>query len=138
MNRCLMSVHHLRFLIDCDPSIKHLNCKTFENYLNNKLTNCLCLYRPLSSRLVFFKQLYLTLNQAVLVHFNKVFGLSLLFCLISKLISVSIGCHSLIHQIVRNLNIGLFWFLTIPDVMAMFVIFQSADYVRGQVGLYKK
>jgi len=128
-----MSVHHLRFLIDCDPSIKHLNCKTFENYLNNKLTNFLYLYRPLSSRLVFFKQLYLILSEAVLVHFNKVFGLSLLFYLISKLISVSIGCHSFIRQFGRDLSIGLFFYINIADIMALFIIFQSADYVRGQV-----
>ncbi|XP_046462083.1 uncharacterized protein LOC124208338 [Daphnia pulex] len=90
--------------------------------------------RPLSSRLVFLKTVYLTLSEAVLVHFNQVFGLSLLFYLISKLISVSIGCHSFIHHIMNNVNLGLFWCLTnIPDITAMFIIFQSADYVRNQV-----
>ncbi|XP_046653264.1 uncharacterized protein LOC124343817 [Daphnia pulicaria] len=31
-------------------------------------------------------------------------------------------------------NIALFWYFTnIPDITAMFIIFQSADYVRNQV-----
>lgn len=34
----------------------------------------------------------------------------------------------------KNFNIGLFWcFTNIPDITAMFIVFQSADYVRNQV-----
>ncbi len=114
-----------------------LRSKKFNSEISGSkfwIINIFHIFRPLSSRLVFLKTVYLTLSEAVLVHFNKVFGLSLLFYLISKLISVSIGCHSFIHHIMKYSNIVLFWcFTNIPDITAMFIIFQSADYVRNQV-----
>lgn len=89
--------------------------------------------RPLTLRLVFLKTIYLTLCGTVLTHFNKAFGLSLLFYLISKLISTSIGCHGFLHDLM-HLSVGLFWiFLNVPDITGIFVLFQSADYVRGEV-----
>ncbi|XP_057372589.1 uncharacterized protein LOC130693453 [Daphnia carinata] len=90
-------------------------------------------YRPLTLRLVFLKTIYLTLCEAVLTHLNKAFGLSLLFYLISKLISASIGCHGFLQDLM-NLSLGLFWFfVNVPDITGIFVLFQSADYVRGEV-----
>lgn len=88
----------------------------------------------MTSRLVFIKTIYLTLSEAVLNHFNHVFEFTLLWYLISKLISTSISCHVLINQLLRHSFVGFYWFLAnLPDIFGIFITFQSADYIRGKV-----
>ncbi len=79
--------------------------------------------------------IYLTLNESIVVHFNQVFGISLLFYLISRLISASIGCHRFIHRIIANETTAFFWFLVtvVPDIIGIFIIFHSADHLCGKV-----
>ena len=91
-------------------------------------------YRPLTSRLPFVKSIYFVLSEAVINHFNRVFGLSLLLYLFSKLISTSIGCHGFIVDLINNGSISVYWFFTnVPDFLGILVTFQSADYVQGKV-----
>lgn len=96
-----------------------------------------CVFSPFTLRLVFLKRIYLTLSGTILIHFNKAFGLSLLFYLISKLISASIGCHGFLHDLVHLSEHVLFWIFTnVSDTAGIFVLFQSADYVRGEVSRF--
>ena len=91
------------------------------------------LFRPLAKRLLFLKMIYLTLSESV-VRLNHTFGISLLLYLISKLISASISCHLFIIDVMVNGTVKIYWFLTnLPDIIGIFVAFQSADYVHGKV-----
>lgn len=90
--------------------------------------------RPLSLRLNFLKTIYLYLTEAVLNHFNRVFELTLLCYLVSKLMSTCISSYHLINQLLNHGTIGFYWFFVhLPEISGILVTFQSTDYIRRKV-----
>ena len=83
------------------------------------VTLLLDLFRLMAKRLLFLKMIYLTLSESV-VHLNHAFGISLLLCLISKLISTAIGYHIFITDVMANGTVKIYWFLTnLPDIIGI-------------------
>ena len=97
------------------------------------VTLLLDLFKLMAKRLLFLKMIYLTLSESV-VHLNHAFGISLLLCLISKLISTAIGYHIFITDVMANGTVKIYWFLTnLPDIIGIFVAIQAAECVHGKV-----